>query len=512
MSTLNNGSSLQGGKYVIEKVLGQGGFGITYLANQPMLDRKVAIKEFFFKEHCERDETTSYVTLGSKANQEQVKRFLTKFLKEAKTISKFNQANIVLIHDIFEENGTAYYVMEYIEGESLAAMVKRRGAIPQEEALAYIKDVAKALSYIHAKNINHLDIKPSNIMKRKEDGRILLIDFGVSKQYDAETNEGTTTTPVGVSHGYSPTEQYRKNGVQSFSPQSDVYSLAATLYCLLTGKRPPEAMDVQDEGLPLAPLKAKGISQNVINSIANAMKSRKSRTQSIELFVNDLENKNTIQRQSALDDEEDEDATVVRDGVKPVSKKVTTPAQVTTPPPTTSTPTGDTTVVKGKKKSSMPYIYIAVAVCVILGAIIAFTGKGKDKGKQEDYTEVKDYPIYGANGAVIFKWSGTIKNNLPDGKGVAKYDSSDPDGRKDYKGDYVNGIRTSKNATLTYTNGDIYEGSFDDDKFVEGKLTLKEAQMYFKGKFKENQPYEGNWFFMDGTVYTKVKNGKEQGQ
>ena len=289
MQALRVNSTLQGGKYRIIEKLGQGGFGITYLAENTLLEGKVAIKEFFFKEYCERDDSTSRVTIPTSGNREIVERFKQKFIKEARTIFRLNHPNIVRILDVFEENGTAYYVMEYIEGESLGDMVKRRGAIPFAEAIGYVKAAAEALMYIHSKKINHLDIKPGNLMKRNEDGEILLIDFGVAKQYDLDTSQGTTTTPVGISCGYSPTEQYRKNGVQTFSPQSDVYSLAATLFKLLTGNTPPEAMEIQDEGLPVAELQAKHIPSVVISAIAMAMKGRHERTQSVELFIANLQ-------------------------------------------------------------------------------------------------------------------------------------------------------------------------------------------------------------------------------
>lgn len=291
MDALRADSTLQSGKYRIIKKLGQGGFGITYLAENTLLDGKVAIKEFFFKEYCERDDSTSYVTVPTSSNRETVLRFKQKFIKEARTIFKLNHPNIVRILDVFEENGTAYYVMEYIEGESLGDMVKRRGAIPEAEALGYVKDAASALVYIHSKNINHLDIKPGNLMKRKENGRVLVIDFGVAKQYDLATSQGTTTTPVGISHDYSPVELYRKNGEQSFSPQSDVYALAATLFKLLTGNTPPEAIEILSEGLPVAELQEKHISRPVISAIAMAMKGRHERTQSIAEFVSNLENR-----------------------------------------------------------------------------------------------------------------------------------------------------------------------------------------------------------------------------
>ena len=294
MDALRADSTLQGGKYRIIKKLGQGGFGITYLAENTLLEGKVAIKEFFFKEYCERDDATCHVTIPTTGNREIVERFKQKFIKEAKTIFRLNHPNIVRIHDVFEENDTAYYVMDYIDGESLDDMVKRRGAIPEAEALGYVKDAACALEYIHSKNINHLDIKPGNLMRRKEDGRVLVIDFGVAKQYDAVTSEGTTTTPVCISPGYSPVEQYSKNDVQTFSPQSDVYALAATLFKLLTGNTPLEATKIQYMGLPVAKLQEKHISLPVISAIAMAMKGRHERTQSIAEFVGNLNSDDTI--------------------------------------------------------------------------------------------------------------------------------------------------------------------------------------------------------------------------
>mgnify|MGYP004458585523 CR=1 FL=1 len=294
MDALRADSTLQGGKYRIIKKLGQGGFGITYLAENTLLEGKVAIKEFFFKEYCERDDSTSCVTIPTSGNREIVERFKQKFIKEARTIFSLNHPNIVRIHDVFEENDTAYYVMDYIEGESLGDMVKRRGAIPEAEALGYVKDVASALEYIHSKNINHLDIKPGNLMKRKEDGKVLVIDFGVAKQYDAVTSEGTTNTPVGISLGYSPMEQYSKNGVQTFSPQSDVYALAATLFKLLTGNTPPESIKIPEYGLPVAELQEKHVSRSVIFAIAMAMKGRHDRIQSIAEFISNLSGDATV--------------------------------------------------------------------------------------------------------------------------------------------------------------------------------------------------------------------------
>lgn len=192
------------------------------------------------------------------------------------------------VHDVFEENDTAYYVMDYIEGESLGEIVRQRGAIPEAEAIKYVRDVADALEYIHSRNFNHLDIKPNNLIKRKSDGKVLVIDFGVSKQYDAITSESTTTTSVCISAGYSPAEQYSQKGMQSFSPQSDVYSLAATLYKLLTGVTPPEGTEVLNAGLPVDELVAHHVSEPVRLAIAMAMKKKQERTQSVAEFIESL--------------------------------------------------------------------------------------------------------------------------------------------------------------------------------------------------------------------------------
>lgn len=277
MQQLKSGSLLQSGRYKIEKVLGQGGFGITYLATQELLNRKVAIKEFFYKEYCERDEATSHVTLGTSSNRKLVERFMEKFIKEARTISTLNHPQIIRIYDIFKENNTAYYVMEYIEGMSLAEIVKQQGALPEDIAVDYIKQVASALDFVHQHSINHLDVKPANIMVRKEDNQAILIDFGLSKQYDAQGGQ-TSTTPVGISHGYAPMEQYNVGGVGTFSPQTDIYSLGATLYKLVTGDTPPQAIEIFNDGLPEL---LSFVSLSVVDVIKKSMQPKKA-----ERYVN----------------------------------------------------------------------------------------------------------------------------------------------------------------------------------------------------------------------------------
>ena len=279
---LHTNSFLQGGKYKIEKVLGQGGFGITYLGTQVALNRKVAIKEFFMKEYCERNSNTSHVSLGTSGSREIVERFRTKFIKEAQTIAEMDNNHIIRIYDVFEENGTAYYVMEYLPGGDLSKRIPNNG-LPETEALGYIRQIGDALTYIHSKNILHLDIKPTNILFRR-DGEVVLIDFGVSKHYDDTSGSQTSSTPVGISEGYAPTEQYDREAIASFAPSTDVYSLGATLYCLLCGTRPPKASVVLNEGLPALPSK---VSESTRKAVEKAMSPRrKDRPQSVKEFIN----------------------------------------------------------------------------------------------------------------------------------------------------------------------------------------------------------------------------------
>ena len=284
--TLQQDYTLQNGKYRILKVLGQGGFGITYLAIQVRLDRKVAIKEFFMKDFCERNETTSQVTLGTAGSREKVNLCRKKFLKEAKHIALLNHPNIIRIIDVFDENSTSYYVMEYIEGGSLENKLGATG-LSMSDATRYILQVAETLKYIHKKNIAHLDIKPSNIMLNGND-EIVLIDFGVSKQYDFSTGEQTSVFPVAFSSGYTPLEQYAPDGVEKFSPKSDIYSLGATCFKLLTGITPLKASEITKDFLQ-ENLKAKGVPTAVISIICKSMeKLKENRFSDVSSFIEGL--------------------------------------------------------------------------------------------------------------------------------------------------------------------------------------------------------------------------------
>ena len=248
MQELREGTSLKHGEYVIKRLLGQGGFGITYLAEQVSLGREVAIKEFFMMDGCMRDVALGRVTVPSTGAAARVEQFRKKFFKEAQSLACMDHPNIIGVIDVFEENGTVYYSMPYMANGSLKSLVQVKGRLSESEALRYINQVASALKYMHDRHLCHYDVKPDNILIDNRNNAVL-IDFGISKNYDADGNE-TSTTPIGLSEGYAPIEQYQ--GISGFSPASDVYALGATLYYLLVGQIPPSAVDrVQGKELVL---------------------------------------------------------------------------------------------------------------------------------------------------------------------------------------------------------------------------------------------------------------------
>ena len=268
------GSLLQGGKYRIVRFIAAGGFGCTYEAEHVLLEKRVAIKEFFMQDYCNRDADTRHVTVAAQTMHELVDKYKRKFIGEAKALSGLDHEGIVSVSDVFEENGTAYFVMDYVDGQPLSGLCKN-GPLLEKHALYYIRQVCEALVYVHDHNRLHLDIKPGNIMV-KPDGRTVLIDFGASKQYDAASG-GNTSTLLGYTPGYAPLEQMRGD-IRQFLPATDIYAVGATLYCLLTGREPNNEED--DLTFPV------GISAATRHAVERALELRKKdRPQSVREFM-----------------------------------------------------------------------------------------------------------------------------------------------------------------------------------------------------------------------------------
>ena len=244
MQHLQPNTTLQGGKYKIERVLGQGGFGITYLARNTVFDIDVAIKEFFMKDENDRDGCS--VTMPNTTKQELFHGQMEKFKKEAKRMFSIKNEHIIGVQDLFEENGTAYYVMDYVDGENLTERLKRTGKpISEQEVREILPQILDALKSVHDAGIWHLDLKPANIMVDKS-GNVKLIDFGASKQLNAQKGGATTSTAISYTNGYAPREQMEQN-YDKFGPWTDIYALGATLYTMLTNKRPPLPTDLDDD-------------------------------------------------------------------------------------------------------------------------------------------------------------------------------------------------------------------------------------------------------------------------
>ena len=238
---LSVGTYLQNGRYEILRYISSGGFGCTYEARDTKFKSKyktVAIKEFFAKDFCNRDTLSNSVVVGTLSKKELFEKLRNKFIDEAEALYDLQHSNIVRVTDKFEENGTAYYVMDYIDGKSLNTLIEEKGYLGEQEALGYIRQVAAALDFVHKHNRLHLDVKPHNIMIDGE-GKAILIDFGVSKQYD-EVNGENNSTLMGHTPGYAPIEQTGR-GLVTFNAACDIYALGATLYKALTGKTPVDA-------------------------------------------------------------------------------------------------------------------------------------------------------------------------------------------------------------------------------------------------------------------------------
>lgn len=275
------GSLLQGGKYRIIRFISSGGFGCTYEAVHTGLNGRMAIKEFFVQDICNRDDVTGRVSVGLQSKAQTFDKLREKFIREAQSVFALSHPGIVHVSDVFEENGTAYFVMDYIDGCSLADLVDKNGPMDEATALAYMRQVCAALDYVHANGRLHLDIKPGNIMVDRA-GRAVLIDFGASKQYDSGTGENLSTL-LGFTPGFAPPEQMTAD-VSRFLPATDVYALGGTLYNLLTGEAPLSA-NHRYAGDDLKPL-PESVSPSTRRAVEAALQLNKSaRPQSVAEFA-----------------------------------------------------------------------------------------------------------------------------------------------------------------------------------------------------------------------------------
>ncbi|MDR3710078.1 MAG: serine/threonine-protein kinase [Capsulimonadaceae bacterium] len=276
------GASLKDGQFTIGRLLGKGGFGVTYLGSDVHLRRSVAIKELF-PSGCQRDNES--LVPGPSWPAQKLAIAKDKFLNEARVLAQFHHPNIVHVYTSFEQNNTAYMVMEYVKGRTIQQLIREFTTIPEPEAVDYTTQLADALRHLHDSNILHRDIKPGNVLVA-DDGRVTLIDFGTAREFAVDSAKQMTTM---LTPGYAPLEQYTRSG--KVGPYSDIYSLGATVYHMLTGQQPIAATDQANGAILVPPRQLNGdVSVVVSDAVMWAMQSDSTqRPQTIDEFLGALE-------------------------------------------------------------------------------------------------------------------------------------------------------------------------------------------------------------------------------
>lgn len=351
---LQPGYTLNGGKYVIEKKIGEGGFGITYRAVQTGLNRAVCIKEYFLAGRCIRNTQAKTIQLQG-ADEAMFEKYRAAFVKEAQTLAALHHPGIVEVIDIFDENNTSYMVMPFVEGRSLQSIVEKNGPLTYPEAVNYIGQVANAVGYIHDRHILHRDIKPDNIMITA-DYKAVLIDFGSAREFEEDKTQAQTSM---VTHGYAPTEQYTRNSRKG--AYTDIYAIGATLYFILTGKVPYEAAARITEAMPEPRELNPSLPEEANRTIMKAMQLKsQDRHQSIAEFMDDLRN---VKPSAAVEPS------------APPTSKAASQSEAKTQIITEKTVVSDQSASKSKtekKSGKKTAIWITIAVAVVAAGVAAF--------------------------------------------------------------------------------------------------------------------------------------------
>ncbi len=421
---LPNGHLLQNGKYRLTHVVGQGGFGITYKGvwftevkgalGTIKTEVPICVKEYFFKDYCFRDSDTFEVKVHSETGKTLFEKFKEKLIKEAKILSDVHHAHIVNVLEVFEENNTAYIVMEYISGNSLKYWMDKEGILSESKVLRYVHQIGKALQFVHEKSILHLDIKPSNILI-DQNGKARLIDFGVSKRYDIEQQE-TSTTMLTLSKGFASIEQYDNEGTQLFSPCPDIYSLGATMYNLLTGKIPTESILRATRPLPTPRELNPHISEKTEAAIIKAMEivptdRFQSMTEMLAAldYPEEIEEKTDRMNVSSPEYLEEDDMTILYTTWLSRTKKDDQEETVLNTVDSTEKPKESD---KPKKKNKMAYISLIVFLFICIGAVATWLIK-PDKSVPPVVDQI-DFPTSDVSNHVVEETPAVVEEPVPE--------------------------------------------------------------------------------------------------
>jgi len=483
-------------RYRIDRYLSSGGFGNTYVATNVKFGNVIAVKEFFISSVSQRESDRKTVSVSNPGNGELFESQLKKFNTEAQRIFELKNPHIIGVHDLFDENGTAYYIMDFIDGESLAERLKRIDKpLPESEVRKYVPPILDALKTVHSKGFFHLDLKPGNVMRDDKTGHICLIDFGASKQEDKKGGARASSL-VCFTEGYAPVEQCEQN-VKKFGPWTDIYALGATLYALLTNTHPPKPSDILDDDTPdkreALPFPS-SVSKEMRDMIRWMMAYRKDdRPQSVQEI-----------QQRYFKEKETEIPTKKPEKKEPLEAKEI-----------------DVTIVHEKEKEKKDpnfvivnddeeptnrnkiLIYFLIAAALTIGGYYLIPWENTQTpaevvDKEEAVMpEVEDmfysFPSLEYSG----RYSGEVdENDIPNGKGKASFENG-----WFYEGEFVNGNMEGEGK---FDNGEnLYEGTFQNNNIIKGKMTFKDGTS-FVGTFNDDwTPKEGTMFTREGKAIEK---------
>lgn len=461
---LPTGALLQGGKYRVERYLSSGNFGNTYVVTHTGLGVQFAMKEFFLGNICYRVNQGLQVYLSPAVDPKKVNVHLEKFKKEAQRLYGLKSQHLAHVHDMFSENGTEYYIMDFIEGVSLAKYIEQHDNHPlsEEQVFFVLRQILDGLEEVHSKQIWHLDLKPDNIMIDKK-GDVVIIDFGASKQVGRSGKYTGTSDILCYTPGYAPNEQVNQN-LNEIGPWTDIYALGATIYNLVTATDPSK----QNGKTLQFPRQVSPAMYNLIMKMTNSdMDKRPQNIAEVRKLLPEAESlkPNSLQNEGGVWDLEPDE--LKRANVR-LNKIV-------------DEQNSEINNLNQKLNLSL----FALTVVIIAGLYF---------GKQILESDI--HPSNVANLSVndYIYYGDVNENKIPNGIGFAHFIMGDPQGRLWYYGGFENGVRKDDNGILFWKNGSFFQGSIDGMQLKNGLLFNMDEQELYIGEYRDGREWNGAWY------------------